>query len=340
VRDPGGIVLVDKPAGVPSRHVVEAVGRFYAPRQPRRRRGGPRFRSGHAGTLDPLATGLLLVLVGRGTRLQPFLMGLDKRYLATVRLGAATVSLDRDGEVNRTASVPLSVPDLEPALAALTGVIMQEPPVVSALKRDGQPLHRLARRDPDTPPPPPRPVTVHRLEAVAVRWGVEPAADAGTGIVAPDGRVYEIDLDLTCSSGTYVRSLARDLAQALGTEGHVQALRRMAVGPFNVDEAVHPDVLAKAPEPTLWLRSLAAALPHLPGVTIDQQQAASLRQGGQPTADWLPQPMPDLWRFLDAHGGLVAVGRRDPETGLARTAAVMPASATGGDPDPKDETCA
>lgn len=321
------MLLIDKPAGPTSRQVAEQVGRaFGVPR--RGGRGAPKFRVGHAGTLDPLATGLLVVLVGKGTRLQTFLQGLDKRYAATIRLGTATASLDRDGEATDTADVPAEAGDLTPIAARFQGELEQVPPVVSALKRGGRSLHELARRGQDPAPPAPRIVRIDALSLVAGRWGEEPEADE-PGFVAPDGLVYELELAVRCGSGTYVRSLARDIAAALGTVGHVHRLRRLVVGPFDVSEALAPD--AEADVLRAGLRPLADALPHLPAIAITDEQAAQLRLGSQPDPEWVPVPVPASFRFLDAGGELVAVGRRDPETGAPATAAVFPAA--GGDED-------
>ena len=191
----GGLLLVDKPAGVTSHAVTQQVLHAFAAAFPqlrsrRRRGGGPadmRFRTGHAGTLDPLATGLLLVLLGRASRLVPFLVGLDKTYLATVRFGAATDTLDSDGEVTATAPPPATVDEALAALPRFHGPQLQAPPVYSALKRDGRTLHSLARAGLDVPEPDPRPVTVHALRATGARW---------------EGPAPELDLEVACSSGT------------------------------------------------------------------------------------------------------------------------------------------
>ncbi len=329
---PSGILLIDKPGGVTSRGVDVQIARLFAP-VGRRSRGAPRFKVGHAGTLDPLATGLLLVLVGRGTRLQPFLTGLDKRYTATVRFGVTTDSLDRDGEVTARVPVPSGPEGLETALAGLRGEILQAPPVLSALKQAGRSLHWRARAGEEVAEPQPRRVVVHRLEATAVRWGVAAPPD-DPGPRPEDGRLYEADLDLTCGSGTYVRSLARDLGRALGTEAHVHALRRLEIGPFSVAGAVAPDHLAAAADPGDWLRPLAAGLPHAPALTLDAERAAAVRQGTQPDRSWFPGPVPPLFRLLDSGGELVAVGHYHAAEHAPRTAAVFaaadPAARTGG----------
>ena len=319
---PSGILLVDKPSGPTSRDVSEAVGRVMMPGG-RRRRGDNRFRVGHAGTLDPLATGLLVILVGRATRLQPFLQGLDKRYTATVRLGTSTDSLDRDGEVDGTAPVPATADGLAAAVAGLTGDIMQEPPIISAIKRGGRSLHHLAREGRDVAPPPARRIRIDRFETTAVRWGETPDAEA-PGFLAPDGLVYEIDVDVSCGSGTYIRSLARDLARALGTVGHIHALRRLDVGPFSVTDAVDPDTLSASDRPVSMLRPPVDALPHVPVFEVEPARAAAIRNGVQPEADWLPGPAPDLFRLVDVDGFLAAIGRRDSESGGPRTVVVFP----------------
>jgi tRNA pseudouridine55 synthase len=323
VREPCGILLVDKPSGPTSRQVAETVGKLLRPDRRRARTDAPRFRVGHAGTLDPLATGLLVVLVGRATRLAPFLQGLDKRYLATVRLGTATDTLDREGEATGRAPVPGRPDGLPAALERLRAAPSQVPPVISSLKRGGLSLHRLARAGHDPEPPGPRPVRIDSLTVLAVRWGETPGPEPDDKL-APDGLLYEIDLDIVCGSGTYVRALARDLAGALGTEGHVHALRRLAVGPFAVDEAVDLAGLLAAAAPLRRLRPLAAALPHLAAYPLTGEQAARVRQGGQPEPGWLPLPVPALFRLLDPAGRLAAVGRAEPETGRPLAVVVFP----------------
>ena len=319
-----GFILVDKPAGVTSFDVVNRVRgslveAFPELAPPRRRGRGPkppRFKCGHAGTLDPLATGLLVVLVGKGSRLSPFLLGLDKTYLATVRFGSATDSLDADGEVTATAPPPDSPDVIAHALPRFRGAIDQVPPLISALKRDGQALHKRVRAGEDVAEPEARPVTIHRLVMDAARW---------------EGDVPEVDLTVACSSGTYIRSLARDLAEAAGSVAHIAALRRTEVGPFAVDDAVVGVMEMPGEDLIASLRPAADALPWAPAMELSVDEADFLRSGGQPGDDWLDRlkekPVTQgkssaIFRMLDTDGGLVAVGRID-ESGLPRTALVM-----------------
>ena len=327
-----GILLVDKPAGVTSFDVVNRVrwALVHAfpelvPRRGRRPAGvpkPPRFKCGHAGTLDPLATGLLIVLVGKGSRLAPFLLGQDKTYAATVRFGSVTDTLDRDGTVVGTAPVPDDPETVADCLPRFRGDIQQVPPIISALKKDGQPLYKLARSGQDVPEPEARPVTIHRLEMTASNWGVP-----------MDDPVHEVELEVSCSSGTYIRSLARDLARAAGSEGHIHNLRRLVVGHFNVDDAVSAVMDKGGEDLVASLLPLSAALPQVPAVTFDQDEAAAVRQGQQPGEGFLErldgEPTVEgkagrLFRILDDAGDLVAVGKLDETTGRPVLAAVIP----------------
>lgn len=332
-----GIMLVDKPSGVTSFAVVNHVRRALVEtipelatrrRQGRRPKGAPRpprFKCGHAGTLDPLATGLLVLLVGKGSRLAPFLMGLDKTYLATVRFGTGTDTLDREGQVVATGPVPSGPEEVAASLSLFKGDLMQIPPVISALKKNGQPLYKWARSGQDVPEPDPRPVTIHKLEMTGARWGV-PVVDA------PDESAYEVELEVACSSGTYIRSLARDLARAVGSEGHIHSLRRLEVGPFSVSDALN-DVMDHRGEDLLKaVLPLSAGLPHVLAMTLDEGEVLAVRQGHQPQVDWLDRldgppaavgKSGRLFRMLDGAGELVAVGKLEAETGDPRIAAVI-----------------
>jgi len=210
-----GIVLVDKPAGLTSHDVVARV-----------RRAAGTKKVGHAGTLDPMATGLLLLGVNRATRLLTYLVGADKTYLATIRLGQATVTDDAEGEL--TASPGIGEVDettLRSAVVDLTGPIEQVPSSVSAIKVDGRRSYARVRAG-EAVELPARPVTVHSFDVLAARRSV-----------ADGTPVTDLKVEIHCSSGTYVRALARDLGSALGSAGHLTALRRTSVGDFAVEEA-------------------------------------------------------------------------------------------------------
>jgi len=311
-----GFLLIDKPRGVSSHGIVETVRRTLAPG--RRRRGAGRFRCGHAGTLDPLATGLLLVLCGPETRLSRFLLGHDKRYDVTLRLGEATDTLDADGETTATGGSEFGAADVAAALDAFRGDIEQVPPVISALKRGGRPMYEIVRRGQVVPELEGRPVRVHEI-------GVCGEARRREGIC-------DVDLSVHCSSGTYVRSLARDIASALGTVGHVRALRRTAVGPFEVADALAAARLHDIEALDSALRPSVEAFPEWPSLSLAAEEAEDLRRGVQPGPAWLER-VPETARFVrmvDASGDLVAVGERAsagegaPE--VLRTAAVFPPS--------------
>jgi tRNA pseudouridine55 synthase len=215
-----GLVVVDKPGGMTSHDVVARI----------RRLAGTR-KVGHAGTLDPMATGVLLVGVNRATRLLGHLTLTQKAYDATVRLGASTTTDDAEGETLATASVVhVTEDDVRSAAGAFLGDIEQRPSAVSAIKVDGKRAYARVR-DGEQVELPARPVTVFELLVTDVR----PAGDA-----------LDVDLSVRCSSGTYIRAIARDLGESLGVGGHLTALRRTAVGPFGLPDAHTLDALAES----------------------------------------------------------------------------------------------
>ncbi len=214
---PDGLLVVDKPAGWTSHDVVARSRRLCATR-----------KVGHAGTLDPMATGVLVLGIGRATRLLTFLVGCDKAYTATIRLGQSTLTDDAEGEVTEARGAPaVSDVALGAAVAALTGAIEQVPSAVSAIKVRGERAYHRVRSG-ETVDLPSRPVTVTRFAVLDRRVGDV----AGTAVV-------DVDVEVEVTSGTYVRALARDLGAALGTGGHLTALRRTRVGSFTLDSA-HP----------------------------------------------------------------------------------------------------
>jgi len=244
-----GILLVDKPGGMTSHDVVARARRALGTR-----------KIGHAGTLDPMATGLLVLGVEGATRLLTFIVGLDKTYEATIRLGVATDSDDADGQV--TATMDASSRTGEEILAAigpLTGAISQVPSRVSAIKVDGKRAYDLARQGIEVELAA-RNVTVSRFEVLAERR---------------EGQTVDLDVVVDCSSGTYIRALARDLGAALVVGGHLTALRRTRIGPFGIAEAASLDELAEAvlASPA----SVAAAV--LGRIEVDADEARDLRHG-------------------------------------------------------------
>ncbi len=337
-----GFLLLDKTPGPTSFHVVDRARAAL-----RRQRGAAGVKCGHAGSLDPIATGLLILLVGAGTRLAPFLMGLDKSYRVRVRFGAGTDTLDAEGRVTERGPVAFGPDAVAAALAGLRGEQQQVPPAYSALKREGQRMYRLARAGKPLPDLAPRAVVISRLEMVETHWAIaapdSASADALAGAgaepqavelpLAPNGLAYDADLLVECSSGTYVRALARDLAAALGTAGHVRELRRLRVGAFKVEDALPGDRMSDGAALEAALRPLGEALPHLPALVLTPEEVKAIRQGGQPLPSWLsrlPQRPLAERHGAEAHfqmrgpgGDLVAVGRVPAAGGAPRSAAVF-----------------
>jgi len=251
-----GLIIVDKPAGMTSHDVVARL----------RRLAGTR-RVGHGGTLDPMATGVLVTGLGKATRLLGHLALTQKEYLATIRLGQATDTCDAEGEVISAAPAGgLTLAGVRAAIGPLTGEIQQVPPAVSAVKVAGTRAYRLARAGapPDLPP---RTVTVASFGVLAAR---------------PGGDVFDIDVAVACSSGTYIRALARDLGESLGVGGHVTALRRTRAGPYDLGAAHTLGEL----EAGLSLIPLArAAADAFPARLLTGDEATRLSHGGRLPGD-------------------------------------------------------
>ena len=276
-----GLVLVDKPAGMTSHDVVGRV----------RRLAGTR-KVGHAGTLDPTATGVLVVGVEKATRLLGHLTLADKEYQATIRLGQGTDTDDAEGNVLTGTASAAHVTDaaIAAGVAALTGPIEQIPPGVSAIKVGGQRAYKLTR-DGQAPELAARPVTVLAFTVTAIHRPASPASPASpANPTSPGGPGDLIDIDATvvASSGTYVRALARDLGRALGTAGHLTALRRTRSGPYRIEDARTLDELAGKFTVTPLAEAAAAAFPRL---DLDAGDAGRVAHGGRlppgtlPTAD-------------------------------------------------------
>jgi tRNA pseudouridine55 synthase len=263
---PSGLIVVDKPGGLTSHDVVAQI----------RRLAGTR-RVGHAGTLDPMATGVLVVGVEKATRLLGHLTLTDKEYQATIRLGQATDTGDAEGTV--TSGRPagyLSLAQVQAAAAALTGEIQQVPPTVSAIKVAGRRAYQLTREG--APPVlKPRPVTVWSFTVQAVQPALADLPGGGPADPAP-GDLLDADVEVRCSSGTYIRALARDMGEALGVGGHLTRLRRTRVGPYDLSVACTLDELA-AQLTVLPLAQAAAAA--FPVRELSADQARSLSHGGR-----------------------------------------------------------
>jgi tRNA pseudouridine55 synthase len=286
VTEPG-LVVVDKPAGLTSHDVVARV----------RRLAGTR-KVGHAGTLDPMATGVLVVGVDRATRLLGHLMLTEKAYDATIRLGEATTTDDAEGELTAAASTThLDEAAVRSALAEQVGAIDQVPTAVSAIKVGGQRAHRRVRAGEEVVLEPRR-VTVHELVVHEVRR---------------EGERTDVDLSLRCSSGTYVRAIARDAGARLGVGGHLTALRRTAVGPFTLDSARTLEALA---EDFVAVPIAAAARAAFPACDLDDTAAAAVRVGRS-----LEHELGGLTALFAPDGQFLAL--YEPRDGLARPVAVF-----------------
>jgi tRNA pseudouridine55 synthase len=285
---PDGFSVVDKQAGWTSHDVVARARKVLGER-----------RVGHAGTLDPDATGVLLLGVGRATRLLRFLTALPKTYTGEVVFGRETSTLDSSGVTTATHDMTLTPAEVAAAAATLTGPIMQVPPMVSALKVDGRRLHELAREGIEVEREP-RPVTVYRFDVEST----------------PDPVVYRIEVE--CSSGTYVRSLAADLGHALGGGAHLRALRRTRIGSFGEDEAHPVDALV--------LQPAAVALRDLSSTSVDAGTGAAVAHGKVLTRDLLGIQGDGPWAVLDEAGTLLAVYELTDKADVVKPAVVLAAA--------------
>ena len=256
-----GLVIVDKPGGMTSHDVVARI----------RRLAGTR-RVGHAGTLDPMATGVLVVGVEKATRLLGYLALTEKQYDATIRLGQSTSTDDAEGELTGGASAADLMPQaLAVAVQGLTGEIEQVPPAVSAIKVDGQRAYKLTRAG-AAPDLKPRPVTVHEFTVTAIR----PA----------EGGLLDVDATVRCSSGTYIRALARDLGNNLGTGGHLTRLRRTRVGGYGLEGARTLEHLAERFEVLPLAQAASAAFPRR---DLSADEARRLAHGGRLAPEGHPE---------------------------------------------------
>ncbi len=292
-----GLLNLNKPTGPTSHDVVYQVRRLLRQR-----------RVGHGGTLDPLAAGVLPIGVGRATRLLSFLQGSVKVYWAEIRLGVSTTTYDAMGAVTVEHSVPsLAVEDLAPVLQTFQGEIEQIPPPFSAIRQDGHHLYELARAGQEVNPPS-RLVHIYRLELLS--W-------------APP----QLTIEVTCSSGTYIRSLAHDLGQRLGCGAHLTALVRQQVGPFRLEEAVTLEQLAEATAEGRvgdLLLPPDLAVQHLPLVHLDEAQAWQMVNGQQLGLPELHSAGQEWLRAYTSGGAFLGLLRWGPESGLWHPERVFP----------------
>ena len=276
--EPAGVLVVDKPSGPTSHDVVDRVRQILRVR-----------RVGHTGTLDPFATGVLPLCVGKATRLARFLADGEKEYLATVRLGLATSTDDLHGEpLGPARPVAVDLGEVQEACRGLSGRILQLPPLFSAKRIRGERSYQLARKG-QAVERSPLPVTIQALEVTAVAGPV-------------------VQLRVRCSPGTYVRALARDLGEALGVGGHLTALRRTWSGGFGLEDAVGWEDLGAAWE---RIRPLASLLTELPRVVVGSEGMAALRHGRdlgrRLVQEGFPDSAPGRVRVLDESGALLAL---------------------------------
>jgi tRNA pseudouridine55 synthase len=290
-----GVLVIDKPEGITSHDVVNQVRRLARMR-----------RVGHTGTLDPMATGVLVLLLGSATRLARFILVEDKQYRAVLRLGVATTTYDAEGEVTATQPVGTDRAAIESALERFRGDILQIPPMYAAIRHQGKRLYELAREGQEVEREA-RPVTIYQLELR--EWN------------PPD-----LILDVTCSSGTYIRSLAHDLGQLLETGAHLTALRRMSSGPFSLDQSYSLDTLEKLSGEGRFETTVLpshAALAGMPVLRLTPGQEQAVRNGQAFTPE---QPCTaELAQGRDGANELIAVLMR-LEDNLYRPTIVLASS--------------
>lgn len=279
-----GFVCVDKPSGPTSRDVVDAVVAATGMR-----------KAGHAGTLDPMATGAVVVAIGRATRLIRYLQEFDKEYFATAKLGVATDTLDADGVVTESRPMRVNAAAVEEAAQQFVGNIQQIPPMVSALKVGGTRLYELARRGEEVAREP-RPVRVVAFDVLSVGDGEQPL----------------VKFRVVCGKGTYVRVLADDLAKSLGGRAHLTQLRRTRIGSVNVET----DGVALSEVGERWREALISpgdAIDALPALVVDRSVAAQVSHGAKIDEELGAERV----RVIDQSGELLAVYRQDGPIGRA-----------------------
>lgn len=304
-----GLLLIDKPAGMTSHDVVARVRRLTRIRQ-----------IGHAGTLDPMATGLLVLCIGHAVRLSEYLLGKDKAYTGRIKLGERTSTDDAEGEIVERHESRITPEDLARVTPAFLGDILQAPPQYSAIQVQGRRAYKLARRG-EKIDLPPRPVTIYEL-------ALTPAADQ-----PPSPFVHEIELRVTCSAGAYIRALARDIGEMLGCGAHLAALRRVRSGSFTLADALTLEQLEQAARAGALAQHLLPAdraVQDMPRCDLDDEAARRLQMGQfvkaapQVAGDGERAVGPGMQcRVYDGQGRFVALGIYDAERGLLKPAKVF-----------------
>ncbi len=294
-----GILLIDKPAGLTSHDVVSRVRRILKTK-----------RVGHTGTLDPFATGLMVVLVGKATRLAQFVDKDEKEYAALVRFGSKTDTGDRTGKV--VVRNKGGVPELSEILPRFVGDIKQVPPMYSAKKIAGKKLYEIARSGGEVEREPVR-VRISSLETIDAD-GVWPDESIGP---------TDVGLRVVCSAGTYVRTLAEDIAQSAGTVAHLAELRRTRAGKFSLDDAVSLDELAKMADTGSTLRPLGEAVDHLPAFRPAANRVEPTRSGLSTAMGEAVYESGEMVRMIDDQDDLIAIGMADTTEKVVRPKIVL-----------------
>jgi tRNA pseudouridine55 synthase len=303
-------LIIDKPPGFTSHDVVARV----------RRATGTR-RVGHAGTLDPFATGVLVCCIGRATRLVQFLVGLDKDYIGTVRLGFATDTQDATGKqiTPLRSSKELSLEELRNTLSRFIGPLLQTPPMFSAKKVGGKRLYKAAREG----------LELERTPVNIVVHSIDLVEDEKVSLSSNEDGTIDFKMRVRCSSGTYIRTLADDIGRTLGIGGHLASLRRLKVGHFDLDRAVTLEALETMPRAELEsdLIDGASIVSHLPSVMIDEERARLISNGRGISVSEAEAVSAGggegFLRLCDRDGRLVAIGARDPLNDLVMPRVVV-----------------
>lgn len=285
-RQVHGVLLLDKPKGFSSNQALQQAKRLYQA-----------AKAGHTGSLDPLATGLLPICFGEATKFSHYLLDADKSYCAGIKLGVTTTTGDAEGEIVHTTSVELDQSQIEAALLKFRGIISQVPPMYSALKHQGKPLYAYARDGVDVERAA-RQVTIHDIRLQRFKQD-------------------ELEIVVECSKGTYIRTLAEDIGNSLGCGAHLQSLRRLSTGHFQLEDAATLEELEAmtAEERDRMLLPVEASIEYLPRVNLDEESTYYLRQGQR---IWKSGAIPSgLLRLYGAQGEFLGTGEQMPDGRLA-----------------------